>query len=339
MIWLIALGAAGCVGLLFLPKHPKHPKLQASPNVNELYNHSRVILTSQKKYGEVDIPFTFRDGIICLQMTWSGKSVEAILDTGSSCVEWPETLHLTSMKTGLPQEGVMAAGVTTDGEWRVVPSIKVGGCEWREMPTAAAGIMKVQGSPNKGPQMKPTAPPRPLLGVPAFRNLVLTIDYQNKRIILRSPVYDITHLSRRPQDRLLTPDWDQGYLPILKGRLANRPARFAVDTGCEGIDITTKFAHQLPSSYSYNTTTTNINGQPVKVQRLKHISGIVMARKLEAFYTLVMNISIQSDALIGTVLLKHYRVTFDYTRGKLLMEPYPVKAFGDGATVRPKQRQ
>jgi hypothetical protein len=119
-------------------------------------------------------------------MTWSGKPVEAILDTGSYWVVWPETLHLTSTKTSIPQEGFMAAGVTTDGEWRILPSIKAGGCEWREMPSIADGKIKVPVLPsNKQSSLALIVLPRPLLDIPAFRNLVFTIDYQKKQIILR----------------------------------------------------------------------------------------------------------------------------------------------------------
>ncbi len=294
-------------------------KESQADRLNGLFNRSRTVLTSRKKDGEVRIPFTLRDKIIYLKMIWAGRPVEAILDTGSEFVEWPSPLHLAGARTGIPQDGKIAANINTKGEWTVLSSIKAGDCEWQDIPTVASGEMK-----RNGPS-KTMASPKPLLGAPAFHGTVLTIDYQKREIIIRAASYDVTHLPHHPHDLLLTPEWEDGYLPILKGVLSNHPARFALDSGCEGIAIGTRFVRQAPASSFAKATTGNINGVQVSTQCLKQISGTVAGTHFQAIHAEVIDLPGDFDALVGTDFPRRSRVTIDYARRKVLLEPYPTR--------------
>ena len=318
LLWLAAPFLAVASSSCHSSRKVTHPRESQNDRLNDLAAHSRTVLTSRKKDGEVRIPFTLRDGGIHLKMVWAGRPVEALLDTGSAFVDWPQSLHLTSTSTAIPQDDDMAAGVVAHGEWMVLSSIKAGGCEWRNMLTVASGEMK-----RSGPSKTVTSP-EPLLGAPAFRGTVLTIDYQKKEIIIRGASYDITRLPHHSHDLLLTPEWVDGWLPVLKGRLADHPARFALDSGCGGVVITTRFANRLPLSSFGSDTTAKINGVQVHIRGLKYISGAVAGIPFREDEVPVVDLPVwtHSDALAGTAFLERFRVTIDYTRHKVLLEPY-----------------
>ena len=172
--------------------------------------------------------------------------------------------------------------------------------------------------------LKMVASPKPLLGAPAFHGAVLTIDYPKKETIIRESSYDITRLPHHPHDLLLTPEWVDGWLPVLKGRLADHPARFALDSGCGGVVITTRFANRLPLSSFGSDTTAEINGAQVSVKCLKNTSGAVAGIPFREDEVPVVDLPVwtHSDALAGTAFLERFRVTIDYTRHKVLLEPY-----------------
>lgn len=321
-LWLAAPLAAVVFSSCHSPQKVTPPQETAQSQLNRLFAHSSMVLTSRKKYGEVHIPFTLRDNIIYLHMVWAGRPLEAILDTGSSSVDWPQLLHLTSTSTGLLQDGKMVAGIVYQGECRVLPTIKAGDCEWRDIPTSADGEMKINEPLGSKKQLKTLAPSKALLGVPAFQAHVLTIDYRKKEIIIRGSSYDITRLPHHPQDLLLTPEWLNSYLPVLKGTLAGHSARFALDSGCGGLTISTIFAKRLPASSFGRPAIADINGVQVNTQVLKFISGKLADQSFQANGVSVLDPSDDYDALIGTQFLQHYRVTIDYYRGKILLEPY-----------------
>ena len=170
--------------------------------------------------------------------------------------------------------------------------------------------------------LKMVASPKPLLGAPAFHGAVLTIDYPKKETIIRESSYDITRLPHHPHDLLLTPEWVDGYLPILKGVLAGRPARFVLDSGCGGIVISTRFARQFPTSSFGKATTANINDVQVNIRCLKLVSGIVAGTHFQANHVQVIDLPGDFDALIGTDFPGLSRVTIDYPRRKVLLKPY-----------------
>ena len=316
MLWLAAPFLAVASSSCHPSRKVTHPRESQNDRLNDLAAHSRTVLTSRKKDGEVRIPFALRDGKIYLNMIWAGRPTNAILDTGSAFIAWPQSLHLTSTRTGIPQDGKMAAGIVKQGEWAVLSSIKAGDCEWQDMLTVADGEMK-----RRGP-LKTLAPPEPLLGAPAFHRAVLTIDYQKKEIIIRESSYDITHLPHQPHALLLTPEWVNGYLPVLKGLIANHPAHFALDSGCDGIVISTRFARHLPHSSFGKATTANINGVQVSTRCLKQVAGTVADTHFRANGARVLDLPGDFDVLVGTNLLRPSRVTIDYTRHKVLLEPY-----------------
>ena len=323
LLWLaapfLAVASSSC--------HPSgkvtHPRESQNDRLNGLFSRSRIVLTSDKKYGEVHIPFTLRDGGIYLKMIWVGRPVEALLDTGSEFTGWPQSLHLVGVKTGLPQEGDMAADVVTHGEWTVLSSIKGGNCEWQDIPTVAAGEMKLA-APSKTTRLtlKTVTSPAPILGASAFQNVVLTIDYHKKEIVIRSLAYDVACLPRRPHDLLLKPEWLNGFLPVLHGYLRGRPARFGLDTGCSGMPISARFAERLPTSLHAGMTYMNINGSSVSVPRLKPLPGNLEGLHFIDYYPTATSIPTNVDALAGTGFLQTYRVTFDYSRGRILLQPY-----------------
>ena len=271
LLWLVVLFLTAASSSCHFNRKAAPTKESQADRLNGLFDRSRIVLTSRKKDGEVRIPFTLRDGLIHLKMVWAGRPVEAILDTGSAFIAWPPSLHLASTRTGIPQDSKMAAGVVKRGEWTVLSSIKAGDCEWQDIPTVADEKMKLASLKSHRTALKTVAPPAPLLGAPAFHGAVLTIDYQKQEIIIRASSYDITHLPRHHHDLLLTPEWVNGYLPVLKGTLANHPARFALDSASEKILVNSQFVSRLPAPSFGHAMTAELNGVQVNILGLKHI--------------------------------------------------------------------
>ena len=323
LLWLVVPLLAVASSSCHLNGKATQPEESKNHRLNGLFSRSRIVLTSSRRYGEVHIPFTLRDGGVFLKMIWAGRPVEALLDTGSAFTNWPQSLHLVGLKTSLPQEGDMAANIVTHGEWTVLPSIKEGDCEWQDIPTVAVGEMKLT-APSKTTRLilKTVTSPAPILGASAFQNVVLTIDYCKKEIIIRSLAYDVARLPRQPHDLLLKPEWPNGFLPVLHGSLRGLPARFGLDTGCSGMPISTRFAGRLPTSLQAGMTSMNINGSSVSVPRLRPLPGKLEGLHFIDDYPTAASIPTNVDALAGTGFLPNYRVTFDYSRGNLLLQPY-----------------
>ena len=310
---------------ILLPTRHRHRIKRESPaqQLQYAFDHSPMILNSHEKYNAVHIPFTLRDNIIRVQTIWSGKPVEAILDTGSGFIAWPRSIHLECWRSGIPQKSFMAGNVIKQGEWTMLPSIKAGNCEWQQVPTVADGDMEgdITSQP-KAHLLKVRESPEPLLGAPAFQRVVLTIDYQKKEIIVRRSEYDITHLPRHPHDILLSPEWEGGYLPLVKGRLGGHPARFALDTGCDTLPVSTQFVKRWPAVSAKCASETTVNGVQVSLTGLRYISGSISGIKFQEYRAQVVDVPTSADALFGTAILDQYRVTIDYTRHKVLLEPY-----------------
>jgi hypothetical protein len=326
VFWILGLfcvAAVACfVRYLFLP-------LYNQVRIGRYYENARVTLNSSSSYREVHIPFREKDGYLCLEGVWSGRPTEAILDTGSAFVSWPASWHIKGTSTNISIKSNMAGGVTIDNEYVVVPAITIGGLQLTDMPTTAFGSAEF-GAPSTysaqaGGKLMSTRT-RAILGAPAYRDLVLTIDYSTKEIILRNHLYDVTRQKRLPEDHLIPMSLGYDFLPIISGSIAGIPARLGIDTGCGGMPINGSFVNKLPPkarAYAADTTA-GLLDLPVKVKSLRKVTGSVDGLPFTDIDAQTLELPSCVDALVGLQFLKHYRVTIDYTRNLILFEPYPI---------------
>jgi len=258
----------------------------------------------------------------------AGRSVECLVDTGDSYIEWTQQLNLPGKHMGSLFAYPGSSGIQVTAEWVQISDLRLGDYELTNIPT-----MKV----NTGSSL-PEAGDKPLpavLGNTAFMHVVLTIDSRQHQLIVRQLDYDIAQQLHGSQVSLLTfkpvipviqgvPD----YITVL-GSIADRPVRFAIDTGQSwpGIFLASAVRSQLNGVRTGSQDLARITvGQTFFGRRATEVTepiawslGTAKGR-CPAFVIDMPNYAWQAN--IGHQLLKDYRVTIDYPHQKVLLEPF-----------------
>ena len=296
-------------------RRPAHQAPQTSASANWT-------LHSDRTYGEVEVPFTLHKGQIFVQADFAGVPLTCLVDTGvrDIVMQNADVPHLYS-------NGIVnyfgSNGGSYRAEWVTLSHIRLGDYELSQ-PTAVSW-------PLSAPAFGYTLEGFPIfatLGNRAFKDIVLTIDYGQRKLILHRPDYDIT---RQPHDLgscLLdyTPGgnnvaWAPEYLSV-GSRIEGHPINLVLDTGHCGASIllAPEFRELLEvpqgtmPQWNYNISGKSVTEvtRPVRwsLNNIKgECPGWIMAMRPEW------------QALAGYEVLRNYRLTIDYTRRKLLLEP------------------
>ena len=188
-------------------------------------------LDSTEPYQAVHVPFTIRNGEILMQMELSGKNVVCLLDTGMFATVWHKDLLLSGNKTGHIETVTDAAGNTSYIQEVVLPSLRLGNYEVRNLSTYEMGATITPKS-----MLEQAVRQNPLINNEAFRDVVLTIDYSKKELVIRSPSYDFTKEPEAKNGKVLsftrlTHDKKRFYgKPAVRGKINGVSARIQVDT-------------------------------------------------------------------------------------------------------------
>lgn len=278
-------------------------------------------LDSQQKYKEVRVPFTQKRGLIYVQALWAGKPVKCVLDTGATYIFWPQPLGLAATPIGRRVQTLgIGGGYRVLGEWVLAPSIQLGGFKLRNILTISKSIVeKANGQKISVAQAEGVQ--EIILGNYVFQNVVLTIDYQKQEVILRDRDYDITRIPHL-HDYLLDLVSDDGDL-LLLGQLAGQPARFQIDTGnTNRLAINSTFAQKYLSAYPRTKSRTKLFYGVIINDNIPGINGNIGSIKFNTGRLAIVPLNLNVDALIGEPFLRYFRVTIDYSRSKILLEPY-----------------
>lgn len=294
----------------------KHSKTSLSP----LFSKSHWKLESQQKYNEVRVPFSQRRGHIYVQAIWAGKSIKCLVDTGATYISWPQPLGLASIPTGIQTWSATSGGIRVYGEWVLAPSLQLGGFKLQNIPTILYTVAE-QANGQKTFVAQAEGIKEIVLGNEAFHNVVLTIDYQKQEVILRDSDYDITHLPH-PHSYLLNLSWNDG-TPVVLGQLAGHPARFMLDTGSNDMVISSAFAQKYFSRYPRRKSRYRAGYGLINTDEISGANGSIGNIKFMTDSITIFPFSSTEnvDGLIGEPFLKYFRITIDYRRSKILLEP------------------
>ena len=189
---------------------------------------------------------------------------------------------------------------------------------------------------------------QPLLGNTAFVQTVLTVDYKKAQLIIRPPQYDFLRQPRKPGDRVLEMGWTCHYsdedwrkscygTPAIEATLGSAPFWCTLDTGAGGSEIclTQALVENTPfiKQKRHDVSSLNATSSSAQVERLYNLNvkfPCLVPRRIPPVALSLNGLvtpTLKSDpaggiGVIGFPLMQRYRITIDYGRGRILLEPY-----------------
>ena len=169
---------------------------------------------------------------------------------------------------------------------------------------------------------------RGVIGCELFERYVVTIDFQKQLILLNEP----SSFHPNPSGRSL-PITFSGRLPVIDTYLRAHgnliPAKLMVDTGAsQAVILRHPFAtkHRLfAPDYEATTSETVASGVrsfiPLSIQELILDRWKFKKPRAEAYATTAgAGGDTSTDGLLGNEVLQHFRVTFDYSRNRIVFD-------------------
>jgi len=276
-------------------------------------------LDSHYPFQEVEIPLVIRQYQAFVQVNWAGRPVECLLDTGASSIMWPQWLHLDSQQLGFGYQQIGPVGPAVHGEWMLSPHISIGDLHLTNVPTEAMGVPRLSNAVPTKPGLQ-YALTEPIIGMFAFLPAVMTIDYAQKRLVLRNKDYDVTLYPHVPHTVLIHYEKTQSGRIVLLGTLGGHKARFLLDTGDGWADISAGFVHDhfasLPIQHVKTSKPTDREPSPFIGPLAVDIHGL----KFKSLDLYVADRVGEADVYLGAALFRACRVTIDPFRKVVLLE-------------------
>lgn len=290
--------------------------------------------------GEAHVPLVVKHGGVFVMASLNGTQTLCKIDTGSDTVQWHRDLHCAGVLTGErgqtsdPQKGSADAMVV------ILPRIQIGTFTLTGLPTMMQDTYTGLFSSTQERHGDTT----PLLGNPLFALTVLTLDYQNKALTIHPPTYNFQTELRHPGDRILQMGWTShsedsegeqqlfGW-PTFRARVQGKPFWCVFDSGWEGpeLGITEALLRSLPAQKQAPRTLVPQNFQHgsytvPQLENLQFQAPVLVPTHVPAVRLSSKTIVLKSlgggNGTVGTYLMERYRITIDYQRGRILLEPY-----------------
>lgn len=294
-----------------------------------------VSLMSSKPYKMTMIPFKIDGGQIIVTTQIGNENIKCLVDTGVGPIFWQSLNLRISSNLGVEQSYYPYTGVHLYEANRVVlKQISLGDYRMQNIdtlyfPNPHAPTL-VQTANGHGYQM--------ILGNKAFRDIVLTIDYAHNALILHSPEFDITKNRLLPTDILLNIDYDkesENYPDypcriFASGILEGRTVKFFLDTGYYSDEISINIGtrnkfDRVPPIIVLNNPINGISGVRMTSKTTTPLKWSIGTYKGYDIALMTEDSLIPEDQVIlGWRQLKNFRITIDYKRKKLLLQPYEV---------------
>ena len=296
--------------------------------------HSRTVaarvpaytLNSTAKFQEVRVPFALRNNHIYVQCWLAGTRSECLLDTGVLTTFWPDRLPISCSATGRHTTSSGADGNQVISSVVRLDSLRIGDYTLFQAPGET--YPELRGSTAN--RLTKAKYRKPVLGISAFDQVVLTIDYPNQELIFRNSDYDITHQAHGPNaglfDLIGTPPisseptaWP---IPLLiNGQIAGKKVQIQLDTGFSGaLGITQSLARKLRLKRLQAVKAQGAFGHSFEMFFTNSVDFEIGFIK-GTLYTLVLpDVPNQTEVLLGNDILKYFTVTIDYGRRKVLLE-------------------
>ena len=262
----------------------------------------------------------FIDGLILVEVAVEGTPGWWILDSGYDYSLIDSTVAANAGMQVSEMETVPQPGGSVSQQWTKAAALSLPSGSWTADSLAVlnlGGLAPFVGRPMAG-----------LLGHDFFADHVITIDYESGLLTVASP-----DSYQGPADATEVPVWIESGEPFVLGVLwaANRsvPAKLKIDTGSiSGLGLNGSFVAQnalIPPDWPR----TSVGGVAVGgdtenfVTRLDSIrfGGRVIREPIVGWSADLERVG--DAGTLGAPLLERFRVTFDYARMRLLLEPKP----------------
>jgi len=260
----------------------------------------------------------FVDGIILLEVTLQGRPGLWILDSGYeySLLD-SATAQLAGIAVSAPETVAQPGGSVTQGWARAVP-LAIGNHPFRPDSLAVLpldGMAPVVGKPLAG-----------LLGNDFFERYVVTIDYASRTVALASPD-DWRPPAGATELRVWVEDGEPFVLATLWAGGRSVPAKLKLDTGSlSGLGLNGSFVAQsrlIPASWPKRSMSGIAVGGATRnfVSRLDsmELAGVVIPQPVVGWSEDLARIG--DAGTLGAPNLSRFRVTFDYPRHRLVLQP------------------
>lgn len=326
MQWVLGGGCCLVTMFLALLLFAVVMSLIFSSNNDLLPDQHIPIFDTRKPYGETLIPFTLKGGMIVIQARFGKQAIDGVFDTGCRELRW-QNIDLPSQSLHRTTTDYDRDSNTVPAEWQQVSSLKLGDYEIKDI-CALKLDTKQQMLTQAGEE-----PIQVVLGNRVFAHTVVTIDYQKQVIIVRRPDYDFTRHQDQTHGVMLefTPCQTANSAPlyiVVASQVASIPVHGMIDTAHNGANlIIDQDLRNRLTDLPYNTIYGNGNEwwwtchvteltQPIP-WAVGEVCGCSPAMVLKGYSKLV-----GFDANSGYEVLKNSRITIDYDRHKILLEPY-----------------
>ncbi len=286
----------------------------------------QAILHSHAPYQAVCVPFTLDGGDILVRASLDGRVTKCLVDTGTTDIMIPNGAGVRAVDTG---ETVHVENVDgSDDRYRrtVLRHLHLGNYELR------GTYADVEATRDKSDA---SADP-PTLGDAAFSHIVLTIDYARRELVLRQPQYDFTRDRNAHHGFVMSinRDMDDPDFPFVLGTLCGKPAKLILDTGNDGdvVGLTERAGAEATVEYS-----THLVGHRRVRQKSRHPSlndvvfflpatlgrehGHIWYKSPAEVFPGLGGSRADVGVDIGEGFLSQFRVTIDYPRRRVLLEP------------------
>ena len=323
-------------------------------------------LHSTERFQAVHIPLTLNKwGQIFLPVTIDGKTRLWQFDTGSDVSNWPRGGDIKGEETEIARYSSGALGITGVEVNDVLSCVKIGKYECHKLSGYSRKVKKPVQVNNKGENVY-------LLNSSAFSQVVVTVDYQRQDMIIRNRVYDpayeiiakgvhalefSTVKSYYDEDKPVA-DANYGQI-VLKSNIGGKSVDLMLDTGyCNDWGL-------LLKSDKYKVIIPPLKSGPHPVKEWKRKISVYTTDGLKSVLTLstspvdftingvkpkdmfaekasvlcdTSDDSAKYGGILGAAVLRNYRVTFDFPRQRLFLEPYAPGA-NPSRNARPHARQ
>ena len=166
------------------------------------------------------------------------------------------------------------------------------------------------------------------LGMPFFRSLVVEIDYRSRLLNL----YDPSSYAYAGHGRIVPIEFDSMYSYVnVQVAAPRRPpvrAKLVIDTGAGALSLTKQFAKShgiLPAAETLipgaECGSAGRSAEPTLVGTIDRlqIGGFTLSHLQTVFYQATADRTY--DGLLGSEILRHFKVIFDYSRHRMILEP------------------
>ena len=300
------------------------------------------IRRSRLPFHEVHIPAKVRLEKIHVSGTIGGRQVDCIIDTGLQGVQLPLTLRDFAGKQIDAVNSVDAGGNVSERTVCVLPELKIGPYKSRNLVVTVPENAPVHTEASNVDGCV-------LLGMDAFAELSLTIDYSASEIVLRDKTYNASVAFSSPNTLHLPMEFRStrginGRHPCITAYIDDHPFRMVVDTGWSSTQfgLTQAAIVRIAGLRSRNKIVANksfLNGK----QQVKVVMGLNFQLRSNPLPidlnrdAILMPVNTPNfDGMVGKWVLQGFKITFDFPHRVLSLEP-KYSTSTDELTINPRE--